>query len=411
MTAVILFSSFVLFLLYLENRILKLPKYSPFFWFSVPIAVIILLSNLIGVRFGFFPVSTDAVYINIMGLSSFWIGGLLVSKSIHVYTKNIRFIPKSNFIFMYFFAAFVIAIALINLKSILGSRSIFQLEDQEFGQSGIMAHISNYITICTIFFVAALYNKIYKSKKIIIAALILCIVIKFSTAIKAELMLPIIASIIFLLVQGKIKITIPTILIGILSIAFLFISMGLFFNIGTKDNPMEYALAFFFFYAICGEVGLSEWISSHPNWIPADNADLVTVFFYNIYEKIFGYNEMVTYSKFAHQGWIPISDDYFGIPFSTNVFSLIGEVYLNCGLFVGSVYFFLLGIYFYIIFSFAKKSLFLLIWYSYISGILALSFFSSYVLFPAFIEIQIVCFILYGLSVSNQTKSKALIRN
>lgn len=412
---------FIVLLLWTEKNVFKTSLYSPFFWFAVPIVSIILLNNLVCTHFGFFSIGIGAILLNILGLFMFWLGGFFVLMirrrqclNSHIKKSTIisiqsKFIPASDFKYIIYFSIFIIVVGLLYLKSVLASRSLLQLEDQEFGQGGIIAHVGNYVTVCFIFFIAFYSYKIYKSKWLIVG-MVCCLILKFATSIKAELMLPIICGIIFFLTTGKIKLTVKNAIAFFAIFLVFFSGMGLFFNIGQKDNQTEYAIAFFFFYIICGEVGLSEWIQTHNHLFSQDNANLISVFFINVYEKFFGCNEMVKFSHFSSLDWITISDNYFGIPFRTNVFSLIGEVYLNCGIIISSIFFMLLGVYYYIIFCIAKSNICLMILYSYICGILTLSFFSCYVLLPAFIEIQILIFIFYLLSISKQThKCKRIV--
>lgn len=177
--------------------------------------------------------------------------------------------------------------------------------------------------------------------------------------------------------------------------------MALVFNIKEEGDTLTYSIGYFIFYLICGEVGFSEYLRYHPNLVN-EQIEFVTVFFNNVINTILGTGKAHLYTDYAVTSWIQVTNRVNLLEFKTNVYSLIGEVYINTGWVIGSIFMFLLGLYSYYIRGIAKRDIFLLVNYAYLFGCLSLSFFSSsYILLPSFVYVQCACIFL---SFINKTK-------
>lgn len=340
---------------------------------------------------------------NILAFIAFGFGGLIVAethKNKHI-IKSVQLnkIPKLNQYLVVAIIMFTFLIGFIFLKSTLGHRSLLNIEDQEFAQGGFEAHLSNIITIILILLIICAKTTILPLNKYIIIILIISgLILKIASSIKAELIIPIIGGIIGLILLKKIPISIKSGLITICLIFSLFAGMAMIFNFNENQNTLSYIVDYCFFYFSCGEIAFSQYIDNHIFFIH-ENIDFITLFFQNFYEKLYGSNMIRTMFDVTVTDWTTVTNSSCEYIFKSNVYSCIGEVYINCGLTIGLLFFMLLGFYSYIIFYILEKSNpFILVLYSYIGACLSLSFFSSYILLPSFIYIQFICIVLYILS-------------
>ncbi len=380
--------------------------YSPFSAISIPIVIITLLTNVFAPIINFEIVSSQVIMINSWAFLCFYIGGCIIRQNkIHPVKRRIIEIPrlKINHIhFIKFFFSVIILVAIFQLKAVLQNRSIFELEDQEYAQGGLAAHMGNFIIIILIVLIINLkYNILRIGKWMTVALIIVCLGLKLASAIKAEFLLPIICGIFISIYIGAIKLNLKNIILTVSCFVALFIGMALVFNIKEEGDTLTYSIGYFIFYLICGEVGFSEYLRYHPNLVN-EQIEFVTVFFNNVINTILGTGKAHLYTDYAVTSWIQVTNRVNLLEFKTNVYSLIGEVYINTGWVIGSIFMFLLGLYSYYIRGIAKRDIFLLVNYAYLFGCLSLSFFSSsYILLPSFVYVQCACIFL---SFINKTK-------
>lgn len=373
---------------------------SPLFLLSVPILTITLIVNIIGKHLGFYDISSKTTIINTCAFMSFALGGFCVKKVIK--SKNTLYnqsIKKPNVYIIISLIIIIILTECVLLKSTLGQRNIFNIGDQEFAQGGIEAHIGNLITIFIILLITSSRITILPLKKVFIYFLIIiCLFLKFASSIKAELIIPIIGGVISLILYNKIKISFRNIVFGISSIFCVFAGMAYIFNFKDDQDTALYTFSYCFFYFTCGEIGFSQYLNDINNSY-TENIRFITTFFNNFYEKIYGFKDIVTYADLSVTDWTRVTRDCEFI-FETNVHSLIGEIYINCGIIIGIIFFFVLGLFSYFIYSNYRKNIFLTILYSYLGACLSLSFFSSsYILLPSFLYTQFGCLLLLTISI------------
>lgn len=375
--------------------------YTPLTALGYPILFVITIAVILSPLINFKTISSGSLWLNLFGLFMFWLGGLFVSKIIPLnFNPNQKFYTSSKILkpkFFIFLFIFVILLSILLLRSILASRSLLQLEDGEYAQSGLSAHLGNFITIFIIILIGNLRLPILPISKIITCSLILiCLVLKFCSSIKAELFLPIISGFALCVFWGKFNFSLKNILIVTVVSMFIFIGMALLFTIDNeREDALKYGLYYFIFYLTCGQIGFSEYVRLHPNF-QNYNLDFLTTFYNNVIAKFDGVNSIHVYTDYMSTGWTRVSDSGCPFVFETNVYSLIGETYINSGIIIGSIFFILLGAWTYLIFRVSRFDIFLNVLYAYIYGCLFLSFFSSsYILLPSFVYVQIICVIFY----------------
>lgn len=367
----------------------------PIFLLSLPTAFLIIIHKFIGGKLGQIEISDSAIYITSIGICCFGLGCIfykfkrqLLACQCSKYRPTVlnQKIPK----FLFFFSIIIIIYLLLHLKTLLANRTIMMLEDQEFANNGITAHFNNLLSISIIFFIGCLKIDSFKVKNLIaVGCLCACLFLKFLTAVKGELILPIIGGLIFLIFYRRLEINIKNICILVVIIIMLFVGMGIMFNSDEKEFATAGLIDFFSFYLFSGLTGLSGLLSKeipigdYPEWIIRT--------FVNFYEKFFG-NGILDLESATR--WVRVSIPQAIFKHDSNVGTLIGEIYLNCGWMFGSIVLFFLGWYSSFLHNKAKRWFIWGILYSYIGACLFLNFFSTYIIQPGFYEAQILCYIL-----------------
>lgn len=386
----------ILLLLRIERRYLNVSKFTPFFYFSIPTILVDLIINSLGKQLGFVNISPYVTIFTFIGLISFYLGGYFYLKATRYndqynsaksqYTINHKLLFKCILFF-------VIIFEIIQIRGMFGSISFQYFEDGEFGKGGIDSHLGNLIIIFIIILIFNEKKNILSCNKFLTLILItISLYIKFATSVKGEVIIPIIGGVILLFAYKLIKFRISFLIFIGFIIAIIFMSMGMLF-IGEEDFDPIYPLLYFLFYFSSGRTAFNQYIQLHPT-LSSEDPSFLIMFFTNVKEKFFGTGNMVTPLTENVGGWHQVSTDDCAFTFSSNVFSLIGEVYINSGLIFGSIYLFILGGYCYWLYSIVKKDIFIGVAYSYACATLTLCFFSSYPLYFQFIYIQLLCFIL-----------------
>lgn len=390
----------VIAIYFLEKRN-NIGQWSPTIILGGSVTMVMLLHKILLPITGFISLTNMAITITTIGVLCFWSGGIAYHY-LHINLKK-RFskkvsMHKLKYAFMIITCICVLGMSL-DLRTILGNRSLMMLEDQEFANNGLSAHLGNFLSIGIIYYIASLKDLNLKiDKKTALIFLFICLFFKFLTAIKGELILPLIGGFIYLIVGKYMKIGIKPILIALVVIFILFVGMAVSFNAGNKDVDGTFVTNIFAFYAFAGITGLSAYTDigyfdscgKYPGWIAS--------FFINFFQKFFGNGEL--YSGGACQ-FEAVSTSASEIQYNSNVCTMIGEIYLNCGWLLGCFILFSLGWFSYYVFSKRNNSPILLILYSYLGACLCLNFFSTYIIQPIFYEIIVTClFINYYIKVA-----------
>lgn len=396
----------VLFLLivFYEQKVRKWNFFSPVVLLGGPLILLILLSCIISPLMGFIMVNAKALHLWILGLSCFWMGGLFVSplypfvanKKVYVnfYLRNStrRFLNGTGFVF--------ICIMMLVLRSLLANRTSLLLEDQEFAHNGIEAHIGGLLMGYLMFYIICFWEKFSVNKGIALFFVVAIFFLKMLSGVRGNVILPLIGAGIYLAIKGHIKITLKYIILSFLAVFLLFMLPTLFFNVDDGSN-FDFLFSYFVFYFMAGVLGLSAYMGR--DYIPWEiNPDFVYTFFVNLYIKLFGEGN---YLSLINPEFVPVTTfSEFG--YTSNVYTLIGEVYINCGYIIGSLFLFILGGYSYFLFFISSKGVMLMLLYSFVGSCLFLGIFSQYVLMPYFYEIQVLFVFLYFVSKSTIRKSR-----
>lgn len=394
-----LFSFFVLY----EQKVKKWNFYSPVVLLGGPLISLILLSCILSPMMGFITINSKALNLFIYGLGSFWLGGMFITpigEKIMKKGSNTAFQLKSKTrLFFHLTCAFFVAIMLLNLHSLLSNRSLMMLEDQEFAQRGFEAHIGGLIMAYLMFYIISFWEKISVNR--ILAFFFVCIIfiLKMLSGIRGNIILPLVGACIYLVSRKLVKVSLKNLLVLCTAVFALFMLPTLFFS--NDESTTNYIVSYFVFYFSAGILGLSSYMEQH--YVPWEiNPNFIYTFYINLWEKLFGNND---YVSAINPEFVTVTLPNSEFRFTSNVYTLIGEVYVNCGYMVGSLFFFFLGAYAYGLYFFSNRSIMLLLLYAFVGGCLFLGIFSQYVLMPYFYEIQLLFLLLHFVSKSTVSKS------
>ena len=400
---------FVLLLIYVQKRYFHMSFYTPFNLISVPTLFLMILSYPQENYIGFRSVSQEAVFIFLYCIFFFAMGGLLylsLNGTKHNYEKQIVFSNQNVPVKLVHIVTFVFILVLtLNLNSILGSRSLFQLEDQEFAQHGIEGHFGELIVFSIIFYYASLKEKsLLISKRYTIYVLIILFVFKILMGVKAQAVIPFLACLLYLLLRKYVSINnIKYIAYSIVGILLLFAVTRLFFN--EESASWSYMINYTTFYIFAGISGLTVFLEEYPNANIGSCPEFLIRFFQNFYNKFFGDGSIHKGGEIG--GYVEVFTNKAEFFHSSNVQTFFGEVYLNTGYTITALYFCLLGFVCYYLYWYHTKHMFLTILYAYIGAILVMSFFSSYALGQGFYETSVFCILLYRIF-RNYSRKKSL---
>lgn len=402
MDLVYLFLLVILFLLIVqfERKVKRWNMYSPVVVMAGPLVTCAVLANVLSPLFGFIVPNSDAYLIWMLGIACFWLGGVFISCFIPQHNSNI--IIERNFtlsvkmrLFMNLTCALMIIIMLGSLGSVLRGRSLLQLQDQEFAMNGVEAHIGGMIMGYLIFYIVSFWEKWGIDKKLAIIYVVVIFFIKMMSSVRGNVILPLIGACIYLMYRGKIKLKVKQVVIIVLSVFVIFMLPTFLFNF-NKGVDAEYVFRYFYYYVFSGVLGFSGYLEQTPVEF-GTNPDYTNIFWINLWEMIKGTKNYLS----------PVNAEFIRVDtegsfiFGANVYTLIGDLYINSGFLIASLYLFSFGAFCYTIFFMAKNGVMMLLWYSFLGASLFLGFFGQYILSPYFYEIQFEFFVLHLI-----TKSK-----
>jgi oligosaccharide repeat unit polymerase len=398
-----MFFSLLLFLfsLYIfiriEKKYFNWSFYSPVVLLGAPLFLLALFINIIGPFLGFITVNSKALYILLLGLFSFWLGGMFISFSCHLHsfsTDRFCFVKMNNrfpSVFFILTSIIIVSFLLYDLKKSVGIHSLFLIEDKDLTQNGLIGHLRGFAIIFIMFFVVNIWEKklnIYFSTLIFIFLTILMML----SGVRGNVMIPFIGAMIYLLLKKYLILTPKSIFFCAISIIGIFIIPTLFFTKTIDD--FEYVCLYFIFYLTAGVLGFSSYLDS--NALFEINPEFIYAFFINLYKKLFLNGE--NYVSLIANNFMPVTTSDSNYIFTSNVYTLIGEIYINSGYFSGTIFLFIFGGYVYYLYSTACKSIVLSLLYSYVGACLVLGIFSQYIFTPIFIENQLLLSFMYFVS-------------
>lgn len=392
---IVLLLSFIGIIVY-ERKVKKYNFYSPIVVLVGPLLVMSILSLIISSSIGFVTPDGAVFRIWFIGMISFWIGGCIVGafrrKNKCANPRNFRFRP-SFYRFMNVTCILFLVIMLWSLKGTLGSRSLLMLSDQEFAINGIDAHIGGIIMAYLMFYIVSFWEKWSINKWLAAVFIIIILGLKMLSGVRGNVILPFLGAYIFLAHNGYFRISLKQAVIVMIVVFVLFMTPTLIFNVDSNVDP-KYLLQYFYFYAFAGVLGFSGYMAR--TYVPWEiNPDFTNTFWINLWELISGSKHYVSP---VNGEFVLVSTSESEYIFTSNVYTLIGELYINSGYLIASLFLITFGAYCYLVFFVAKKNPMLLLWYSFLAASLFLGIFSQYILSPYFYELQFLFIVFYFIS-------------
>ena len=356
---------------------------TPFNALAWPFFIIVALINLVAVRLGFFAVSLTSLLFIIAGLIFFKAGDLTVKK---LRPLRLGQPPPQDLNFFAFYRPVFVALALISLlagfihfqnalKLVGGWIGIASPDFEDAFGKGLLAHIMVLNRPAMLFLVADYFQHRKPYILVLIALMFISILI---LQIKFHIITILIASILFSHFYKPIHFNLKKTLFYSLTIYGLFnlsYTIG-FSRIGVgqaySSNIQLYLLNHFFTYLFGGPIGFSE-ILSNPIY-PLYAYEPVFSVPINIYRTLTG-NPQVVDTIIHH--WVPVSNIYQYFH-SSNVFTLMGMLYMFIGPYWTLIYMYCLGTLFSVLQFKAKVSMGWRMVYAFFMAHLIISFFGLY---------------------------------
>ena len=400
---------FLVYTNYIERKNYRFPVITPMNLLCLPTLVLMLFSYPLEKYVGYLAVSQKAVSFFVYCIFFFWVGGLLCLKvetkrSVSLYRKefNTHAVPTTLLIII---CGIFLLILIANLNQILGNRTLFQIEDQEFAQNGIVGHVGELIVFFIIYYIGSFKEESFKTNKIIaITLLVILIGLKILMSVKAQAVIPFVAGFLFLIMRGYIKLQAKSLIIGAVSVFALFTIPAVLFN--TEDDSIDYVMSYFLWYLYAGISGLTGFLNENPIINYGECPEILIRFFQNVYHTIL--HDGIIVKSGTIGGYAAIYTDKAAFPHNSNVQMLFGEVLMNAGFFITAIYFIIVGYISHVIFLRYKRHLMLTILYAYWGAGLVMSFFSSYILGQPFYEMCFFTYILYLIAKNSKLDKKLL---
>ena len=385
-------------MIYIEQKHLKLSAFTPMMCLGVPLLSAVILGALVGPYLNFISLNSEAIDILIYGICSFWLGGIFITHILPSRLRNRKLIGmryshiKPHFINLT--CSIMLIIAIIGLRQTL-AESGGGIDKGDYGSHGIVGHVNGFIMGYCIFYILALKYKIGVKKMWAVLMICTILFLKIMTGIRGNIVIPLLGGFIALGVTNSIKLSFKTLLYAVVGVLLLFVGTTFLFNSKYNVDTSEFLVSYLFFYMTSGVFGLNSVIENKLVTI-GQNPEYIFTFFKNLSIAVFGGGER--YAQLVLPDFAPCTTSAATYPFASNVYTLVGDVYINTGYLIGSIFFFFLGIYSYLLHLYSYKSIFLVVMYSSVAANLALGLFSQYVLHIYFYTVQAFLLMLHFLS-------------
>ena len=146
-----------------------------------------------------------------------------------------------------------------------------------------------------------------------------------------------------------------------------------------ENLESDYVVRYVMFYVVSGVTGLSGYVDSFNTQI-GSNPTYIFVFFQNLFSAVFGGG----YENYVQSHFVLCTQNVAEYKFYSNVYTLIGDVFVNSGYVLSCLYFFVLGIVSNVLYLNSWKSVYLCVAYSFIAACFVLGMFGQYTLFIFF---------------------------
>ena len=365
---------------------------TPFAVIAWPYTVIVLMINIAGTHFGFFPVTLKSIFFIISCLMVFVMGSSLVNHIFHPRQK-IRPLQKSGVVnvndpFDFYRPLFVFLAILaisagflhlfLSIQEVGGWANIASREFKKTYGSGILSHVMLMGYVAFPFLMA---DFIIRKKKIIFLLLFLLFCIILLRQTKYQIIVLTLSAIYFCNLYKLIKINVKKIILSVVIIYGLFnvpylIAFSVFdIEKIVSSDVHSFLFNHFFTYLFGGPIAFGQTLNNPM--FPLYSLKEIFSVPANIITFLEG---NTTYVNIIIRHWVSISNIKKYVH-HTNVFSLFGMLYMYIGTYGTFVYLFILGVFAQGLFLWTTRSqVFIGIQFvfSMIMGFLTLSFFGLY---------------------------------
>lgn len=378
---------------------------TPIFLMAVPYTSLVVAINFIAIYFGYFTVGYKANLLVMLFFLLFFFVGLIprqiFPRSIPTEKKVVHpaMVNSGEFESYYRIVAIIAILAgLLQFRQVIGQIGLANVGSPLFKQlygGGILGHIM-FFSRPAFFFLFAL---VMRRWSIVNVAILLAIFAMVTVPqVKYQIIVIVVAAVIYAINLGVIKVTIRKSLVAILFVYFLF---NISYVIGFSASGLDYAYSdkvqaflfnHFFTYLFGGPIGFSEILEmkQYPYFTVVELLAVAT----NIYKAVIGDSQ---YVEIIIRHWLPISTitQYFH---STNTFGLFGMLYAYAGVAGAGIFTMLYSGLVYTIFQLSllnRENVAFQMAYAYVGAFLVLSFFGLYLNMMPFYEVLVYIFLLH----------------
>ncbi len=365
---------------------------TPFSALAWPYVIVVVLINFAGVHLGFFPVSLRSNSFVFLGFLFFLMGGVFILSLVKGRIADVDYNKRLNLNLETFFNLYRPLFVVIAILSIIAGFIHFRFSLAEVGGwiniatndfkdvygTGLLAHIKILSRLSFIFLFADYFHR---KRKYIFILLFLMFLIVFVRQVKYQILGMILGGFYFAMLKGCIKFSLRK--LAFYSI-LIFILFNLTYYLGFIVAGVDYAFAerthmyllnHFFTYLFGGPIGFSE-ILNQINY-PIYSLKEIFAVPINILNFLFQYED---YVDIIISYWIPVST-HTEMFHSSNVFGIVGMLFMYLGPYGALLYMFFLGSIAYglmaLSFTFPQKIGAQLV-YSFVMALLTVSFFDIY---------------------------------
>ncbi len=362
---------------------------TPFGALAWPYTIVVLMINFGGTYFGFFPVSVESILFVMVCFVFFLVGGygitsiLIGRREDSILFKDVR---KETKTFLDYYQPLFMVLALVCIVSGLfhfyelitefGWANIGSKDFRDAYGSGIFSHIELLGRPAFVFLFA--YYLFYRKKSVLLLLFLigLAVIIR---QVKYHIIVLLLSGIYFSYLHNLVKFNLKKIVIYALGIYVIFnLSYVIGFSAVSVDRAYSpkvqaFLLNHFFTYLFGGPIGFSE-ILKNPAYPVYSFKEIlaVPINIIKFLEGDFNYVDIII------RHWVSVSNIYKYFH-SSNVFGMIGMLYMYIGVYGTFIYTTGLGIIAYLFFNLATKPIigFQLV-YALIMSFLTISFFGLY---------------------------------
>ena len=371
-------------------------NYTPTIVLGWPFIFLLLLSSTYyKINFAQFKLNDLVIPIWLIGLLSFWFGGLfmkLIFKNVRINFSQLKlgtdfFSIKKNQLRKLILIAFPIILISVYLIFTLLQKFDFNFADENFQEKlkgGLLGHFRVTLLIITVFLLIFYQKKYFQFYQVFI--IIITLIISIAYSVKSWIIIPIVAGFIGRLFLLKTKIKFKHILIII--VPFLMFWLTYQIALGMTSSNNEFIFRHMRFYIFAGPIGFSEHLnqglSIGTNPVYAFTP-LINIFYFIFNEQY--YNVVSTFWAILPSGE------------STNIKSFFGTLYIYGGIsYVLTSFILGIIVYSYLVtvcFTIKKRiAPFIVANYSFILAILFMGWFECYLIHLIFYEYIIITILL-----------------